>query len=149
MAAPRVANCIFCDDIRLEMGGKFSLMGVYGSDMIFPAAPPVLLGKWGIVVWLISDVDDVPQKMSVSVLAPPDKTEIAAKDFDQMPPPEHQEGATKMNIRLVLPMPPVNLTAAGFVEVMLTTEQETLRAGRLFVRFAPPQTESTATAPPN
>jgi hypothetical protein len=147
MAAPRVANCIFCDDIRVEIGGKFSIMGIYGSDIIFPVAPPALLLKWGIVVWLIVDVDDKPQKMSVSVLAPPDKTEIATLNFDQISSPERQEGAIKMNFRAILPMPPVNLTEAGFIDVMVATEKETLRAGRLLVKFEPPPAESMVSAP--
>lgn len=143
MAAPRVSTCIFCDDIRAEMGGKFSLMGIYASDMIFPIVPPAVLTKWGIAVWLICDVDDMPQKLSISVTVPPDKTEIATLDFDQVPPPEHQEGASKMNFRTFLPMPPVHLTETGFIEVMVATEQEPLRAGRLLVRFAPAPPETT------
>lgn len=50
-------------------------MGMYGGDMMFPLAPPVALLKWGMMVWLITDIDDVPQTITVRVLAPPDKDE--------------------------------------------------------------------------
>ncbi len=36
---PRHAQVVFCDDIRLEIGNKASLMGVYGGEMVFPAFP--------------------------------------------------------------------------------------------------------------
>jgi hypothetical protein len=28
------ARCIFCDDLRQEVGAKFSIMGVYGHEML-------------------------------------------------------------------------------------------------------------------
>lgn len=36
------ATAIYCDDIRSEVGGKFSLMGVYNADIIFPSFPATL-----------------------------------------------------------------------------------------------------------
>ena len=35
-------TAIYCDDIRNEVAGKFSLMGVYGHELIFPSFPAVL-----------------------------------------------------------------------------------------------------------
>lgn len=43
---------LFCDDVRLEIGGKQSLMGLYQADMFFPASAPlpILLPKVVIVI---------------------------------------------------------------------------------------------------
>ena len=38
----RVATTIFCDDIRLELGNKLSLMGVYQGQLVVPSAPLLL-----------------------------------------------------------------------------------------------------------
>lgn len=35
-------SCLFCDDIRMENTGKLMLIGVYGSEIIFPALPAQL-----------------------------------------------------------------------------------------------------------
>lgn len=35
-------NVIYCDDVRQEVGGKQSLIGVYNTDMILPSLPVTL-----------------------------------------------------------------------------------------------------------
>lgn len=42
-------SCIFCDDIRSEVGGKASYMGVYYGSMHVPSFP-ITLAKFGIAV---------------------------------------------------------------------------------------------------
>lgn len=32
----------FCDDVRQEVGNKYSMMGIYGSNLIVPSFPTVL-----------------------------------------------------------------------------------------------------------
>ena len=34
-----VVDCILCEDIRQELGGKFSVMGIYNDDLIVPGDP--------------------------------------------------------------------------------------------------------------
>src|SRR4051794_10954427 len=82
MPTPRVANCIFCDDIRHEVGNKVSLMGIYSADILFPGPPPVAFRTLGIVAWLIFDVDDRPTKFTIRVLVPPDRTEVLKIEAD-------------------------------------------------------------------
>lgn len=38
----RYATCIFCDDIRMEVGNKISLIGVYGGVLQVPSIPALL-----------------------------------------------------------------------------------------------------------
>jgi hypothetical protein len=149
MAAPRVATCIFCDDIRHEVGGKMSVMGIYGRDIIFPSQPPVTVLKWGVVVWLITDIDDKPRRIKIRVLYSPDRTELASFETNEPPKIESSADATKSNFRLVIALPPVNLTEEGFVEVIVDTERETMRAGRLLVRFLPPEPSPPSASTPS
>ncbi|HJU19997.1 MAG TPA: hypothetical protein VJ770_26390 [Stellaceae bacterium] len=114
--------------------------------MIFPLAPPVSVLKWGIVVWLITDIDDIPQKVGIRVLIPPDKTQIAALETTSPLGAEYTEGATKNNWRAVMVLPPATFTEEGYVEVMVDTEQGTIRAGRLFVKFTTQQADTSSNA---
>ena len=38
-------STIFCDDIRYEINGKVTLVGVYAADMVLPNDFPVTLPK--------------------------------------------------------------------------------------------------------
>jgi hypothetical protein len=45
----RAIQCLFCDDVRTEVGRKLSFMGVYGDDVVLPIIP-MELPKFNIVV---------------------------------------------------------------------------------------------------
>jgi hypothetical protein len=148
MCAERVANCIFCDDIRAEIGNKFSLMGIYGGDIIFPLPPQsILVPKFGILAQLITDLDDVPDKITITIYIPPNRQEFLKLEMSK-PPLEHEEGATKAHLRAILQCPPFSVSEEGYIETMIDTGRETIRAGRIFVRFFPPSGIPDATPPP-
>lgn len=142
----RVAFCVFCDDVRAELGNKLSLMGLYSGDMIVPGPPPVGLPKLCVVVWITTDIDDPMERVNVRVLAPPDERERARIDFPSRGATLHQEGATRMQTQAIIQMAPFPLEHEGFIQVMVETERETLRAGRLMVKFAGPASGPEATA---
>ena len=137
MANPRVANCIFCDDIRAEVGNKYSLMGIFAADIAFPMSGPVILPKFGIVVWILFDVGDAPDKFTIRVLGPPNRSEILRVEGTgseiqfPYPPDEYSKGS----LRFVIPIMNFIFNEEGFIEVMVETDRETIRAGRLRVRF--------------
>src|SRR5947208_9776772 len=138
MPNPRVANCIFCDDIRHEVGNKVSLMGVYSADVLFPMPPPVTFRTLGIVAWIIFDVDDRPTHFTLRVLIPPQRTEVVKMDADTEGEPLvhfERDEYSKGQFRVVSAINGITLTEEGFLEVMIDTERETVRAGRLRVRF--------------
>lgn len=143
MSAPRVATCLFCDDIRYEIGGKHSLIGIYASDMIFPVGPPITLLKWGIEVIVITDIDDIPEHIFVRVFDPFDREIVAIEDTPKASP-EHLVDTTRFHWRIGAGMPPINLEAPGYIYVMIETEKGSFRAGRLLVRFS--QLEATSAA---
>jgi hypothetical protein len=137
MASPRVAHCVFCDDIRQEIGNKISLMGIYSGEMIFPVKPPVVLPKFGIVAWVIADIDDPIQTISVSLNVPPNLTEILRTESGPIVMvPSTVDGAKKMITQQMLPISQLVISEAGMIEVMIHTERETLRGGRIMIRFA-------------
>jgi hypothetical protein len=42
MTSNRISIAKFCDDVRQEIGNKFSPMGCYGTDLYVPAFPIML-----------------------------------------------------------------------------------------------------------
>lgn len=123
------------------------MMGIYSSDIILPVAPPILLPRLGVVVLVLSDIDDRPERITITITTPPDKTEVARVEADvknllvQSP-----EDSKHMVLRCIVGLGPLPLTADGFMEVMVATERESFRAGRLMVRFAPPPQPAVAPA---
>src|SRR5690349_1285265 len=57
---------IFCDDIRAELGGKFSLMGIFLERMILedqiPENEPVIIPRLGICINLVVPHEYPPYK---------------------------------------------------------------------------------------
>jgi hypothetical protein len=130
MPNPRVASCIFCDDIRLEVGNKLSLMGVLGGDLSVDADFPVLLPKFGIMVLVISDIADPIQHLVTTIILPDG---VEAFKFEAQAPSviENAEGATQIKAVQTIPISPLPLPCEGMLEVWVETEREKIRAGRL------------------
>lgn len=162
-----MAHCVFCDDVRQEVGNKLSLMGMYMGDIVLPAAPPVgvpaILPKFAICVWLLCDWGDNPERITVRVYAPPGRTEITKMEATQgqiAPPVPLFDDPTKLSLITLLPIFNFAIFDEGEIEVTVETEQGTLRAGRLRVQMpsrhvqtdtssAPsPATSDSPTAPP-
>lgn len=142
MPSPRVAHSLFCDDVRVEVGNKFSLMGIYTSDMIFPTKPPVMLPRLIIAVWVISDFDDPIQAIATSVRMFPDGGEIFKTE--RLPVQSIRgtsEGATKFYAQQLIPISPLLIPGDGKIEITVETERETLRAGKLTIHFEDPGIE--------
>ena len=143
MPIPRTAFCLFCDDVRQEIGNKTSYMGVYMTDMLFPSNPSpdatVMLPKFCISVWLITDITDKPQKAIVTVFVPPGRTEAIRFDYpiDQVDQAlTHQNlmrDVRKYILQATLPFTPMVFASEGHIEVQIETEREILQAGKLRV----------------
>lgn len=153
MATPRSAFCLFCDDIRLEVGNKPSFMGVYTGEMVFPAdSPPglqIVIPKFGILVWLFCDKDDAPSRITLHLYGPPGKTEIIKFDvpLGQTDHPSMPfQDVTRLVFHAALPIVGLPISYDGVLEVTLETERETVRAGRLRLRM-PSRPDPTLPSP--
>lgn len=63
-----VTRCevIYCDDIRQEINGKLSLIGVY-SSILYASSFPIVLPTFGMVVRLISPIHQVPTDLQIII----------------------------------------------------------------------------------
>ena len=75
---PQVES-IFCDDIRQEIGGKITLVGIYADDLILESFP-LVVSKLGISVKVV-----VPNEYADQVLLSINKGDEV---FAQVPPPK-------------------------------------------------------------
>lgn len=138
MADPRVAHCIFCDDIRLELGGKYSIMGIYSGQMFVASSPPATLPRFGIVAWLIADVDDIPERVTWTVHVLPELGQVVQADVQVSDITiVNMDGATKVYLQVSMPMSSFVIPQEGSIEVWVETETGRIRAGRLVVMFNP------------
>ena len=136
MPAPRVGHCLFCDDVRFEVGFKHSFMGVYDIEMVFPAPPPALLPKLYVVAWLVCDIDDIPQKAVLTARYP--LTDVDAFSMELVPNLNAGNipvGSSKYHLQAMAVFPAIILNAGGDIEVFMETELGKNRIGRLTIRF--------------
>jgi hypothetical protein len=134
---------LFCDDIRMEVGGKISVMGVYQADMILPQEPPFTLAKFAILVkyYELPDVfhDDVLLKVylpgdqkdapSVSRQVPRQALQIAIPDYKWDPDQERV-----FNLTIPLIFTGLLIANEGFLKVRAVCGDVVTNLGSLMVR---------------
>jgi hypothetical protein len=139
MSEPRHTFSLFCDDIRQEAGNKLSYMGVYPGELSFPPEAvatdtPIILPQLIMAFWLVCDVDDVPQRISINITMPPGRTQVMKVELPMdraVPSGGFPPWARKYSIGGRIPFINLAFICEGFLEVLLETERETLTAGRL------------------
>ncbi|AOS96726.1 hypothetical protein AUP74_01266 [Microbulbifer aggregans] len=57
---------IFCDDVRHEIGGKYTLVGCYGTHMGVPHFP-FTMSKLCFSFTYTSNIDSIPENIKVSI----------------------------------------------------------------------------------
>src|SRR5271169_4391271 len=114
MITPQSSVCIFCDDIREEVGGKLSFMGVYGADMAFPVPPPIALLKMAAIAWLIVEKEHVPTQLIIRVMLQPEGREIIKFEAARPEGIDHPEWSEKAVIRSHIIFPPIHFSGNCF-----------------------------------
>lgn len=71
----RYGYCIFCDDIRTELGEKLSFMGVYNGILFLPEFP-YTLPKLCAHINLVTPADQPYKSIVVECFAPGEETPL-------------------------------------------------------------------------
>jgi hypothetical protein len=154
MLAPSFGYSIFCDDIRQEVHGKLSFIGIYVGTMIVHVPFPTTLPKFYIYanycqpyegnspkinsmdfqVWLPGNVSDAP-----SISAP-----VFRSDQQQLPPPPDQlpiwdDSDVETVLRFAVPiwLEPLVIPVAGRIKVRAVVDGTVTKLGALKVQPAP------------
>lgn len=86
-----VVQCLFCDDIREEIGGKLSYMGVYADQMAVPTLPfTVLMLSIQLKLQFTFDVLDMPANVVVDLLG--EQHSLVLPLHDKTTPPSGADG---------------------------------------------------------
>jgi hypothetical protein len=140
-----MACCYFCDDIRYEVGNKYSMTGVYSSSLIVLDAPTVL-PKLCCVISCYTGLDQPFQSLSfrvkgdgsiVSTMDHPESEMEIMHQRAQEFAARAKEGIPQQNYRLsanlVIGKYPV--TSTHTVTVTAIADGEEMLAGRLWINL--------------
>lgn len=123
----KIANemvILVCDDIRPEIGGKSSYMGVY-SDTIVVRKVPLVLPKMAFAILIFNT------KIKITKMEPIIKH---PKGQIKLSPPEFQDGVPKgANLNIHLFVAPLKIEESGEMELQIVfNENETLKVTHSF-----------------
>lgn len=116
--APKHEFTILCDDIRQEMGGKASLMGLYDHHIVVPEVPFVLPK---VCFYTRFSRMDGQFKFSFSIVAPGGERKDIIRDSDVQIP----EGAKEGTFNVIAS--PFEVLAEGVYEVIIGLSKGTDR----------------------
>lgn len=148
--AKAYGNVVFCDDIRVEEGGKFSFMGVYTNAIIVHSEFPVTLPKFGIFITYIEQYGQMEGDLSLRVYLPGDPDDkpsmvgdtipASFREFTKLPDPDSEFPIDKpvKQYRSPLLLAPFTLRQKGFIKVRALVGNELVRLGAIKVDQALP-----------
>lgn len=141
----RIVSTIFCDDIREEVGGKVSLIGTYGGDMLVPYFPAQIL-KFCLQVRVLTPADRPFESITAKVylgdevisesVAPPEALVVPS-----MPEglPEGDDCKLVHSISFAFLFGPMVFEKPELIRVRVVTESEELRGQGLRIGLVPPE----------
>jgi hypothetical protein len=144
---------IFCDDIREELSGKISLIGVYGGDLVVNAPFPLWLPK---ICFLINAFfnPELTIKSPQLIIYFPGDAEDAPTVHADLPwnaepvtgDPAFPDAQPSINFRAQLIMGAVSLREEGYIRVRITHKNERIRVGALKLISRPANETASQTA---
>ena len=79
----RYLQTIWCDDIRHEMSGKISYIGVYSSILFVPSFP-ITLPKLCVSIMLATSVAKPFEKLNIRILRDDDSLQVVGVSQEQI-----------------------------------------------------------------
>lgn len=140
----RYLHCLFCDDVRQEIGNKFSFMGVYQNMMYVPNMP-IEFQKLCVVFSASTMVDDPFQsvtfiaKKNDDIIAEAAYSSDALSRFLEVSNNNEQSvnGKSVMTAQAVMILPNIRIDEPCIIRVRAQTEREELKAPGLIIAIPP------------
>ena len=104
MKISKKISSVICDDVREEINNKFSLMGIYGKDIVFGKIPAVLPKLF--LVILLEEIIQPFSEIHVTLRLP----KIEPQVFKYKAPPKIKP---EMNLNVILMITPFRVEEAG------------------------------------
>jgi len=128
---------LFCDDIRQELGNKYSLMGCYGDELIIEQLPAVL-GKLCVQLRAITPADQPFEKLIFRAFL---NDELLAEI--EMPKAQLEEAknliasrddAKRLTVMAIMGFSPLAISEESRLRVEAESEEGILRGGVLTIK---------------
>ena len=133
----KTLSVIYCDDIRHEVGNKFSLMGCY-STIMYVATFPTILPKLSVHTTIKLPLGESFKRITVSMTN--DGKEIATYDIEAAPNSATQDENQAVNEQTLIggfTMASFELTGETTLEVSAVFDGEFVYGDKLEVKAAP------------
>lgn len=141
-SSDRHVEVIYCDDIREEVGGKVSYMGIYQGDMYIPSLP-TLLPKLCIAVNIVTSISNPFRKLSVKVEKGMEGEELLSTgdmDLSNLTTPRKDENEDPGNenafliMRMAFVLSPFQVEKPTILRILVETEHGTIRGRALRIK---------------
>lgn len=141
----RQAYAIFCDDIRHELGGKLTLVGVYSGSLLVQAFPSVL-PKLCLVLKVFTPIESPFQRLKIRILK--DDETIAEGELPQQEltvlssarvedPEESNEAEKLFQVTAHFVFSPLKLDGPCVIGVRIETEDGEMKTNSLRIATLP------------
>jgi hypothetical protein len=129
----RIVVTQFCDDVRYEIGNKYSLIGCYGDELIVDKLP-ALLPKLGVQIRAFTTIDKVFTKLVLRAFLGEDMIAEANIEFGKISAEDAPTDATRMGIMTFMFFSPLGITEPSVLRIEAETEDGVLSGGKLRIR---------------
>ena len=133
MTGQRTVIAQFCDDVRQEIGNKFSLMGCYGTDLYVPAFP-ITLPKLCAFVHVRTPRERPFERLSLRLVRGEDVLSELVANPEKLnagdPPPEW---ARWLAMTGILAVTPFHASGPCRLKVLAETESGTIESGQVLI----------------
>ena len=142
----RYVHTTFCDDIRQEIGGKLSFIGIYGTTL-YAQSFPLTLPKLCLAINVVTPSSHPLRKLVVRVFkddellseSQPDQALLTSKDDEMLDMPEDERQNRRMILRLLNVFSPFQIDDPCKLSVRVETEEEEINAIGLKIEQMPEQ----------
>lgn len=129
------AYCVFCDDIRHEIGNKISYMGVYSSSMFFGANDPVLLPKLSIATFVSIPVELLPVVVRFELIRKTGDDQEILQTFEHTVENDPLIATPVITVNQVVNAVPFPIEKSCQIYSLVYLGERKLTAGMLDIRF--------------
>lgn len=137
----RYITAILCDDIRQELGNKYSLMGCYQSELVVPVAPTVL-PKLCIFASIYTPKDRPFKSLLFRVVQDDDK-ELARVEMPTegltVTSKNHDDTSTKYVINTAITFAPFSIEMPSMLRFMAVTDEGEIIGPRFLIKVGSTQ----------
>lgn len=132
MTGNRTVIAQFCDDVRQEIGNKFSLMGCYGTDLYVPAFP-ITLPKLCAFVHVRTDRAHPFGRLTLRLLRGDDVLSELVANPDKLNAGDTPDWARWVSMTGILAVTPFHASGPCRLRVVAETESGTIESGQFLV----------------